>query len=59
MLDLASDMFAWEEQELDKDEEVELFQALVDNGMAWSLQGMYGRRAMMLIEAGLVEVNNE
>jgi hypothetical protein len=59
MLDLANDMFAWEDGELDEDEEIELFQALVDNGMAWSLQGMYGRRAMMLIKAGLVEVNNE
>ena len=59
MLDLANDLFAWEAGELDEDEEIELFQALVDNGMAWSLQGMYGRRAMMLIKAGLVEVNNE
>jgi hypothetical protein len=59
MYDIANDLFAWEAGELDEDEEIELFQALVDNGMAWSLQGMYGRRAMMLIKAGLVEVNNE
>ena len=47
-------MIAWENGELGEAETVELFQRLVDNGMAWSLQGMYGRQAQALIEAGLV-----
>lgn len=31
-------MLAWEENELDESQTTDLFQRLVDNGMAWSLQ---------------------
>lgn len=48
------DIIAFEQGELDEDETIDLFQRLVDNGMAWRLQGMYGRTAVRLIEAGLV-----
>jgi hypothetical protein len=47
-------MIAWEQGELDEVETVQLFQGLVDSGLAWKLQGMYGRQASRLIEAGLV-----
>ena len=51
-------MMAWEEGTLSDEDTVTLFQALVDNGMAWTLQGFYGRQAMALIDAGLVKRGN-
>lgn len=46
-------MVDWENGELDEADEIEMFQGLIDTGMAWTLQGMYGRHAARLIEAGL------
>lgn len=45
-------IIAYENGELEDHEVIELFQTLIDNGMAWSLQGSYGRTAAALIEAG-------
>ena len=33
---------------------LELFAELIKNGMAWELQGYYGRTASALIEAGYI-----
>lgn len=33
---------------------VEAWQYLVDTGLAWTLQGWFGRTAMGLIEAGVI-----
>lgn len=54
-MDLFEDMMAFEAGELNEEETVELFQRLVDSGLAWQLQGFYGRTASQLIEAGLVQ----
>lgn len=47
-------MMRWEDNDLSHEETVALFQHLVDSGMAWRLQGMYGRAATALIDAGYV-----
>jgi hypothetical protein len=47
-------IIAFEEGELSEEDTIELFQGLVDTGLAWKLQGFYGRTAASLIEAGLV-----
>lgn len=46
-------IIAYESGELDEEATIELFQHLINNGHAWSLQGHYGRTAVRLIEAGL------
>ena len=51
---LVDQIIAFESGELNEEQTVELFQGLVDSGLAWSLQGSYGRTAMALIESGMV-----
>jgi hypothetical protein len=50
--DLTNKIISYEQDELDGNEIIQLFQELIDNGMAWKLQGHYGRMAMDLIENG-------
>jgi hypothetical protein len=52
-----SAVMEYENGQLSENETIELFQYLVDTGLAWQLQGAYGRAAMSMIEAGLVESN--
>lgn len=53
-MDLFSQIIAYESGELSEQETIELFQHLVDSGLAWRLQGSYGRMAHALIEAGII-----
>jgi hypothetical protein len=48
-------LMRYEAGELDEPETVRLFQHLVNNGLAWKLQGSYGRRARDLLKAGLIQ----
>jgi hypothetical protein len=43
----------WETGDLPEDEIREGFQHLINSGLAWQLQGCYGRFANSLIDAGL------
>ena len=47
-----NDIIAYESDQMTEEEEIIFFQKLINNGMAWSLQGHYGRQASYLIEAG-------
>lgn len=45
-------IMAFESGEMDRDEIIDFFQGLIDTGLAYQLQGSYGRAAASLIEAG-------
>ena len=46
-------MMQFEDGTIASPDGVKLFQYLIDTGQAWTLQGMYGRTAMTLINNGL------
>lgn len=51
-----SDMLSLTYGEADSEEEqLAFWQKMVDTGMAWQLEGFYGRTAMSLIEGGVIE----
>lgn len=52
--DTVSDIIAYENGELDTEQTLAFFQRLVDTGLAWQLQGSYGRAARDLIKAGAI-----
>ncbi|HWO88943.1 MAG TPA: hypothetical protein VNL98_07320 [Gemmatimonadales bacterium] len=52
-MNIIDGIIAYEEGRLTEEEVIELFQALIDDGYAWTFPGRYGRMAESLIEAGL------
>lgn len=52
--DLADKLIDFENGDLTYEQTVELFQYLVDTGLAWTLQGMYGRTAQGFLDAGII-----
>jgi hypothetical protein len=43
------------EEYTDVDQLIEAWQILIDTGLAWKLQGSFGRKAQELIDLGLCE----
>ena len=51
---LVDEIIRYENGEMSDEEIITFFQRLVNTGLAWSLQGHYGRTAETLINEGLV-----
>jgi hypothetical protein len=49
---LTTMLIKFEERQTTTEEVLELFSVLIQTGMAWSLQGSYGRTARHLIDQG-------
>ena len=49
----------YENDELNDEETIELFQELINTGLAWQLQGHYGRTAIQFLEEGFCEHPDE
>ena len=54
-MQLVDQLIAYEEGQLTEDEEIALFEHLVETGTCWQLQGHYQRVAATLMEAGLIK----
>lgn len=54
-MDIINSILEYEMGELSTEDTVKLFSELVANGMAWSLQGAYGRMAKGMIDSGVLD----
>jgi hypothetical protein len=54
---LVSLIIAYESGELGAEDTLRLFSRLIKSGLAWQLQGHYGRVAASLIEQGIINKN--
>ena len=54
MKELTQQIIEYESGELSDSDTIQLFQQLVDCGLAWNLQGHYGRTAYALLQEGLI-----
>ena len=59
MEDIGGQLIAYEQGELDEEGAIALFSRLIITGLAWTLQGSYGRQAMRFIESGVLSRTGE
>jgi len=52
MMDYLDKIMAFEDGSLSEEETIKMFQEMINDGSAWTLQGSYGRMATALIDAG-------
>lgn len=52
-MDHIDGIIQFESGQLEEEEIIALFQAMINDGTVWQLQGRYGRQAARLIEAGI------
>ena len=57
--DMVSKIIQYEAGNMNAEETIEFFQELIDSGMAWTLQGHYGRTAAYLIKESLCKKSEE
>jgi hypothetical protein len=57
--DIVDRLMSYEQGDMNQKETVEFFQQLIDDGLAFRLQGHYGRTAVRLFEARLVQPRKE
>ena len=55
---VAENISAYENDRLDEEAVIKLFQHLVDNGQVWELDAKYGKKAVELAEAGRITLPN-
>jgi len=58
MMPSVTKIISYENGEMNEEEIISFFQELIDSGVAWQLQGSYGRTATDLIEQGLCHQKN-
>ena len=56
-MDMVSKIMQYEDGQMDLSEIISFFSELVKSGMAWSLQGSYGRTAKTLIDYGYLKAD--
>ena len=49
---MINQVIAYEQCELDEEGIIDMFQQLINSGLAWEMQGSYGRTAKALLDAG-------
>lgn len=59
MLNLTNDIIAFESGEMEQDEVLNFFAKLIKTGLAWQLQGSYGRAAHDFIQSGQISPRGE